>query len=60
MDSLKQAVYVGSWEATNVDQLKERVHLEVKGNEVGLLRNALLGLMAEVRHAANNELLTVL
>ena len=31
LGSLKQAVYAGSWEASNIDQLKKRDHLEVKG-----------------------------
>ena len=33
--SLKQAVYGGSWEASNIDQLKKKVHLEVKDIDVG-------------------------
>ena len=55
MGSLKQAVYAGSLEASNIDQLKKekkkkkRVHLEVKDIDhvvvdVGLLRNAFRGL----------------
>ena len=35
--SLKQAVYAGSWEASNIDQLKKKVHLEVKDIDVGQL-----------------------
>ena len=60
MGSLKQAVYADSWEASNIDQLKKRDHLEVKDIDVGLLRNAFRGLMTKVRHAANNGVLTVL
>ena len=28
--SLKQAVYAGSWEASNIDQLKKKVHLDMR------------------------------
>ena len=60
LGSLKQAVYAGSWEASNIDQLKKRDHLKVKNIDVGLLRNAFLGLMTKVRHATDNGVLTVL
>ena len=60
MGSLKQAVYVGSWEASNVDQQKKRDPLEVKDIDVGLLQNAFRGLITQVRHAANNGVFTVL
>ena len=48
--SLKQAVYAGIWEASNIDQLKKRDHSEVKDIDLGLLRNAIRGLMTKVRH----------
>ena len=54
--SLKQAVYAGSWEGSNIDQLKKKVHLEVKDINVGLLRNAFRGLITKVRYAAENGL----
>ena len=52
----KQAVYACSWQASDIDQLKKRVHLEVKDIGVGLLRNAFRGLVTKVRHAADNGL----
>ena len=55
-DSLKQAVYAGSWEASNIDQLKKIVHLEVKDIDVGPLQNAFRGVINEMIHAAKNEL----
>ena len=58
--NLKQAVYAGSWEASNIDQLKKRDHLQVKNIDLGLLRNAVGGLMTKVRNATNNGVLTVL
>ena len=60
LGSLKQVVYAGSWEASNIDQLTKRDHLEVKDIDVGLLRNTFRGFMTKVRHAANNGVLTVL
>ena len=42
LGSLKQAVYAGSWEASNIE-LKKRDHLEVKDIDVGLLRNSVRG-----------------
>ena len=54
LGSPKQAVYAGSWEASNIDQPKKRDHLKVKNIDVGLLRNAFLGLMTKVRHATDN------
>ena len=54
--SLKQAVYAGSWKASNIDQLKKKVHLEVKDIDVGQLQNVFRGLMTKVRHAAENGL----
>ena len=56
MDSLKQAVYAGSWEASNIDQLKKIFHLEVKDIDAGLLRNAFHGFVTKVTHAADNGL----
>ena len=58
--SLKQAVFAGSWEASNIDHLKKRDHLEVKGIDVGLLQNAFEGLKTKVRHTTNNGVLIVL
>ena len=60
LGSLKQVVYAGSWEASNIDQLNKRDHLEVKDIDVGLLRSTFRGLMTKDRHAANNGVLTVL
>ena len=54
--SLKQAVYAGIWVASNIDQLKKKVHLEVKDIDVGQLQNAFRGLMTKVRHVAENGL----
>ena len=54
--SMKQTVYAGSWEASNIDQLKKKVHLEVKDIDVGQLRNVFQGLMTKVRHAAESGL----
>ena len=44
------------WEASSIDQLQKRVHLEVKDIDVGLLQNAFRGLMTKVKHSANNGL----
>ena len=45
-----------AWEASKIDQLKKRVHLEVNDIDVGLLQNAFRGHMSKVRHAADNGL----
>ena len=45
MDSLKQAVHAGSWEASDIDQLQKRVHLEVyvKDIDVGRVTKCIPG-----------------
>ena len=43
LGNLKQAVYAGSWEASNIDQLKKRDHLEVKDIGVLAITKRILG-----------------